>query len=649
MSTETASATGAETMGFQTEVSQLLDLMIHSLYGNKEIFLRELISNASDATDKLRFEALSNGDLYGGDGDLKVRLTADKDARTLTISDNGIGMSRDEVVENLGTIARSGTKQFFKSLTGDEAKDSQLIGQFGVGFYSTFMVAERVTVTTRRADAPAAEGVRWESAGKGEFSVETIERASRGTDITLHLREGEDEFLESWRLRSIVSKYSDHIAVPIVMLGEASPEGDPEANGDGEESQPEDEVINQATALWSRSKNDVSDEEYDEFYKHIAHDFESPLLRVHSKVEGNLEYTSLLYVPQRAPFDLWDRSARRGVKLYVRRVFIMDDAEQLMPNYLRFVRGVVDSSDLPLNVSREILQNNRQIDSIRSGSVKKVLGLLESTAKNEPEKYKTFWAGFGRALKEGIIEDTGNRDAIARLCRFSSTHDSTPGSVSLADYVSRMGESRKNIYYITADSTEAARRSPHLEVFAKHDCEVLFFTDEVDGWVVAHLTEFDGKPLKSVAKGDLELDDLGIESEDKSANEDESKDEEEATPESALLERVKTALGDRVKDVRVTRRLVSSPACLVADEYELGAHMERILKAAGQDVPDNKPILEVNPEHPMLKRIEAMTDDEVAADWAHLVYGQAVLSEGGQLDDGADFVQRLNRVFDGLA
>ena len=636
--------TAKETLGFQTEVRQLLDLMIHSLYGNKEIFLRELVSNASDAADKLRFEALSDGDLYEGDGDLQIRIDTDSEARTVTITDNGIGMSRDEVVENLGTIARSGTKQFFQALTGDQAKDAQLIGQFGVGFYSSFMIADKVTVTTRRAGAARTEAVQWESAGEGEYTIETVERSRRGTEVVLHLREGEDEFLSAWRLREVIRKYSDHISLPIVMRGEKAPD-------DADDVVPEDEVVNSATALWTRSKNDISDEEYEEFYKHVGHDFEAPLLKLHSKVEGNLEYTTLLFVPKRAPFDLWDRSARHGVKLYVRRVFIMDDAEHLMPNYLRFVRGVVDSNDLPLNVSREILQSNRQIDSMRNGSVKKILSLLETTARDDEESYATFWSQFGRVLKEGIIEDANNRDTIAKLCRFASTHADAPGSVSLGDYVERMGEQQKTIYYITADSIEAAKRSPHLEIFAKHNCEVLFLTDEVDEWVVAHLTEFDGKTLKSVAKGDIELDDLGAEAaKDDEDTQDDTKDESgEDSASDALVDRVKSALGERVKDVRVTRRLVSSPACLVADEFEMGAHMERILKAAGQDVPGSKPILEINPEHAMLKRLAKLDDDEAANDWSHLVYGQAVLSEGGQLEDGADFVTRLNRVFDALA
>ncbi|MBT6277661.1 MAG: molecular chaperone HtpG [Chromatiales bacterium] len=636
--------TGKETLGFQTEVRQLLDLMIRSLYSNKEIFLRELVSNASDAADKLRFEALSNGELYEGDGELKIRVTMDKDARTVTVSDNGIGMSRDEVIANLGTIARSGTRQFFDALSGDQAKDAQLIGQFGVGFYSCFIAADRVTVETRRAGLPAADGVRWESAGEGEYTVETVERAERGTAVTLHLREDEDEFLDGWRVRSVVRKCSDHISLPILMERESTGSDD-----EDEAEEASDETVNSATALWTKSKNEISDEDYNEFYKHVAHDFEPPLLKLHSKVEGTLEYSTLLFIPARAPFDLWDRSARHGVKLYVKRVFIMDDAEQLMPNYLRFVRGVVDSNDLPLNVSREILQGNRQIDSMRNGSVKKILSLLDSTAQNEPETFDKFWSAFGRVLKEGIIEDNANKDAIAKLCRFSSTHDGVAGSVSLADYVERMGEEQKSIYYITAASVEAASNSPHLEIFQKHGAEVMFLTDEVDEWVVAHLTEFDGKTLKSITKGDLELGDLGA-SEAKSEGDDEAKDDtadEGDDANAALVEKIKGSLGELVKDVRVTQRLVSSPACLVVDEFEMGAHMERILKAAGQDVPGSKPIMELNLEHPLVKRIGDL-DEDASSDWAHLLYGQAVLSEGGQLSDGAGFVQRLNRVFDTL-
>ncbi len=629
-----------ETLGFQAEVSQLLDLMVHSLYSNKEIFLRELISNASDAADKLRFEGLSDADLFEKDPDLQIRVSFDKDARTVTVSDNGIGMSRDEVVENLGTIARSGTRQFLKSLTGDQAQDSQLIGQFGVGFYASFIIADRVSVRTRRAGALRSEGVRWSSDGKGEYDIETIDRPRRGTEVTLHLREDEDEFLDDFRLRGVIRKYSDHISLPIKMAGIPMPPS--EGEDDAEEKPVEDETVNSATALWTRSKNDISDEEYDEFYKHVGHDFEAPLLRTHSKVEGRLEYTSLLYIPARAPFDLWDRNARRGVKLYVRRVFIMDDAEQLMPPYLRFVRGVIDSNDLPLNISREILQGNRQIDSMRNGSVKKILSLLETTAKNDEEKYATFWEQFGRVLKEGVIEDNSNRDTIAGLMRFASTHDASAPSVSLAAYKERMREGQKHIYYITADTIEAASASPHLEIFEKHGVEVLFLTDEVDEWVVGHLTEFDGTSLQSVTKGELGLDDLGEEAKSEDAGLDEEADEA-SDEDNALIERIKSALGELVKDVRVTKRLVSSPACLVADEHELGAHLERILKASGQQITRSKPIMEVNLEHPLMQRMDTAEEDQLD-DWAHLLFGQAVLSEGAQLADGAEFVRRMNRV-----
>jgi molecular chaperone HtpG len=643
------SSVNKETLGFQAEVSQLLDLMVHSLYSNKEIFMRELISNASDAADKLRFEAISSPGLLESDPDLKIRVVFDKDARTVTITDNGIGMSRDEVIQNLGTIAKSGTRQFLQNLTGDQARDSQLIGQFGVGFYSSFIVAERVTVRTRRAGAASSEGVRWESTGKGEYDLESVERARRGTEVTLHLREDEDEFLDDNRLRSIIRTYSDHISLPIVMEKPPQPS---QAPAEGEDAQDDaiedaiiDETVNSATALWTRSKNEISDEEYDEFYKHVGHDFEAPLLRVHSKVEGRLEYTSLLYVPARAPFDLWDRNSRRGVKLYVRRVYIMDDAEQLMPPYLRFVRGVIDSNDLPLNISREILQGNKQIDSMRAGSVKKVLGLLESTAKNEPQKYASFWGNFGKVLKEGIIEDTVNREMLAGLMRFTSTHDTSTPSVSLSDYVARMPEGQKQIYYITADTVEAALSSPHLEIFTKHEVEVLFMTDEVDEWVVGHLLEFDGKTLQSVTKGELGLDDLGGKDSDDTDSDADKADDDAPGPHDALLARLGECLVDLVKEVRVTKRLVSSPACLVADEHELGAHLERILKASGQSIGESKPIMEINLEHSLVQRMEA-TEDAALEDWAHLLYGQAVLSEGAQLRDGADFVKRLNRLLD---
>jgi molecular chaperone HtpG len=622
-----------ETLGFQAEVKELLNLMIHSLYSNKEIFLRELISNASDACDRLRFEALNNAALYGDDGDLQIRVSFDKEARTLTIADNGIGLSRDEAVEHLGTIAKSGTREFFSALTGDQAKDAHLIGQFGVGFYSSYIVADKVTVLSRRAGLEANQAVRWESAGEGDFTVEVIERAQRGTEVTLHLRQGEDEFLSSWKLREIIRKYSDHITLPILMKKE---KWDEEAKA--QLATDEDETVNQASALWSRAKSEITDEQYNEFYKHVAHDFEDPLAHVHARVEGKQEYTQLLYIPSRAPFDLFERTARHGIKLYVRRVFIMDDAEQLMPLYLRFVRGVVDSNDLPLNVSREILQQSRDIETIRGGCVKKVLGLLESLADHddaaEKEKYGKFWKEFGRVLKEGVGEDFANKERIARLLRFASTHPDTPDeNVSLADYVARMKEGQEKIYYVTAETFTAARNSPHLEIFRKKGIEVLLLSDRVDEWVTGHLTEFDGKPLQSVAKGGLDLGKLEDVAEKEEAEKaaDEYKD---------LLEKVKTTLGDKVKDVRVTHRLTDSPSCLVADEYDLGGNLQRILKAAGQPAPASKPILEINPRHPAVQRLKH--EETRFDDWANLLLEQAILAEGGSLDDPAGFVKRIN-------
>ena len=622
-----------ETLGFQAEVKQLLHLMIHSLYSNKEIFLRELISNASDACDKLRFEALNNQALYGDDSELKIRLSFDKDARTLTISDNGIGLSREEAVEHLGTIAKSGTREFFSALTGDQAKDAHLIGQFGVGFYSSFIVAEKVTVISRRAGLEADQAVRWESAGEGDFSVEMVEKAGRGTDVILHLRDGEDELLSNWKLRQIVRKYSDHITLPILMKKEQWDEEKKE-----QVVTDEDETINQASALWARPKSEITDEQYKEFYKHVAHDFEEPLAYIHAKVEGKQEYTQLLYVPQRAPFDLWDRNARHGVKLYVRRVFIMDDAEQLMPLYLRFVRGVVDSNDLPLNVSREILQESKDIETIRGGCVKKVLSMLESMADSEDaaekEKYGKFWAEFGRVLKEGVGEDFANKERIAKLLRFASTQSDTPDeTVSLADYVSRMKEGQEKIYYVTAETFTAAKNSPHLEIFRKKGIEVLLLSDRVDEWVTGHLTEFDGKQLQSVAKGGLDLGKLEDEAEKKEA-------EQAADEFKELLEKIKTSLGEKIKEVRVTHRLTDSPSCIVADENDMGGNLARILKAAGQKAPEMKPILEVNPKHPAVQRLkyeEARFDD-----WANLLLEQATLAEGGTLDDPAGFVKRIN-------
>ena len=622
-----------ETLGFQTEVKQMLNLMIHSLYSNKEIFLRELVSNASDACDRLRFEALNNSALYGDDSELKIRIAFDKTARTLTIADNGIGLSRDEAVAHLGTIAKSGTREFFSALTGDQAKDANLIGQFGVGFYSSFIIADKVTVVSRRAGVEADQAVRWESAGEGEFSVEMVSKASRGTEVTLHLRDGEDEFLSGWKLRQTVRKYSDHITLPIVMKKE-------EWNQEKGEQivSDEDETVNQASALWARSKSEITDEQYKEFYKHVAHDFEDPLAYVHAKVEGKQEFTQLLYIPGKAPFDLLDRSARHGVKLYVRRVFIMDDAEQLMPLYLRFVRGIVDSNNLPLNVSREILQESRDIDTIRGGCVKKVLGLLESMADSEEaaekEKYATFWKEFGRVLKEGTGEDFANKERIAKLLRFASTHADTPDeTVSLADYVSRMKEGQDKIYYVTAETFTAAKNSPHLEIFRKKGIEVLLLSDRVDEWVTGNLTEFDGKHLQSVAKGGLDLGTL----EDKAEKEEAEKAADEY---KELLDKIKTTLGDKVKDVRVTHRLTDSPSCLVADEHDLSGNLARILKAAGQKAPETKPILEINPKHPAVMHLkyEATRFD----DWANLLLEQATLAEGGTLDDPAGFVKRIN-------
>ena len=626
-----------ETLGFQAEVKQLLNLMIHSLYSNKEIFLRELISNASDACDRLRFEALNNTALYGDESgnnaELRIRLSFDKAARTLTIADNGIGLSREEAVEHLGTIAKSGTREFFSALTGDQAKDAHLIGQFGVGFYSSYIVADKVTVISRRAGLEAGQAVKWESAGEGEFTVEMVEKTERGTEVTLHLREGEDEFLSGWKLRQTVRKYSDHITLPILMKKE-------EWNQEKGEQivTEEDETVNQASALWARPKSEISDEQYKAFYKHVAHDFEDPLAYVHAKVEGKQEFTQLLYIPSKAPFDMLDRGARHGVKLYVRRVFIMDDAEQLMPVYMRFVRGIVDSNNLPLNVSREILQESRDIETIRGGCVKKVLGLLEGLADSEDvaekEKYTTFWKEFGRVLKEGTGEDFTNKERIAKLLRFASTHlDTAEEVVSLADYVSRMKEGQEKIYYVTAETFTAAKNSPHLEIFRKKGIEVLLLSDRVDEWVTGNLTEFDGKPLQSVAKGGLDLGKL----EDASEKEETIKAADEYKD---LLDKIKTTLGDKVKEVRVTHRLTDSPSCLVADEHDLGGNLARILKAAGQKAPESKPILEINPKHPAVQRLKY--EESRFDDWANLLLEQATLAEGGTLDDPAGFVKRIN-------
>ncbi len=626
--TENATA-NRETMGFQTEVKQLLQLMIHSLYSNSEIFMRELVSNASDACDKLRFEALHNDKLFESDSDLQIRIGYDKDARTLSISDNGIGMSRDEVINNLGTIAKSGTSEFFSKLSGDQKKDANLIGQFGVGFYSAFIVADKVTVKTRRAGETADQGVQWESDGGGEFSLEMIEKAGRGTEITLHLRDDQDDLLSGHRIRAIIHKYSDHIVQPILMKKE-------EWKEDTQVITDEDETVNQASALWARPKNEIEDDEYKAFYKHVGHDYQDPLAWTHARVEGRQEYTQLLYIPSKAPFDMWNRDARHGVKLYVRRVFIMDDAEQLLPNYLRFVRGVVDSSDLPLNVSREILQESKDIEAIRSGCTKKVIGLLEDMVKNEPEKYAQFWAEFGLVLKEGAAEDFANRGKIAALLRFATTHaDTDETNVTLADYIGRMKEGQDKIYYITAETFNAAKNSPHLEVFRKKGIEVLLMSDRVDEWVVSSMTEFSGKELVSVAKGGLDLGDM----EDEAEKQEQQK---QADDFKDLTDKIKTVLVDRVKEVRVTHRLTDSPACLVSDEQDIGGNMARILKSAGQQAPTFQPILEINPDHPVVARLKG--EQQHFDDWTAVLFDQALLAEGGQLDDPAGFVKRVNHL-----
>ncbi|HCP76521.1 MAG TPA: molecular chaperone HtpG [Pusillimonas sp.] len=629
--TQTDSNTApSETLGFQAEVKQLLHLMIHSLYSNKEIFLRELVSNASDACDKLRFQAIDNPELMQGDADLRIRVEYDADKRTVTISDNGIGLSREDAVQNLGTIARSGTKEFFSQLTGDKQKDANLIGQFGVGFYSSFIVADKVSVLSRRADVPETEAVLWESDGQGEFSVTQVEKADRGTSVTLHLREEEDEFLSGWKLREILRRYSDHISLPIQMLKEEWSE-----EKSAQVKTTEWETVNQANALWTRAKNEITDEQYKEFYKHVSHDFEDPLAWTHNRVEGRSEYTQLLFVPKRAPFDLWDRDGRRGVKLYVKRVFIMDDADQLLPTYLRFVRGVIDSADLPLNVSREILQESRDVRSIREGSTKRILMLLEDMAENKPDDYKAFWEQFGQVLKEGAGEDVANQERIAKLLRFASTHDNSANqTVSLADYVSRMKEGQDKIYYVTAESHAAASNSPHLEIFRKKGIEVILMSDRVDEWMLSFLREFDGKSLVSIAKGGLDLEQL--------ADEDEKKRQEEVAEQSKpLIERLQKALDGKVKEVRATARLVDSPACVVVDSNELSPHILRMLQAAGQEAPEVKPILEINPEHPLLGRVKDASDDDFG-DWAQVLLDQAMLAEGAHLKDAAGFVKRLN-------
>ncbi|MFA7655899.1 molecular chaperone HtpG [Acidithiobacillus thiooxidans] len=627
--------TNKETLQFQTEINQLMHLMIHSLYSNKEIFLRELISNASDACDKLRFEALADPSLVAGDSELKVEVDFDAEQGTLTVRDNGIGMNRDEVIANIGTIAKSGTKEFFERLSGDQSKDAKLIGQFGVGFYSAFIVADRVTLSTRRAGMEVEHGVRWESDGTGAYTLETVDLPERGTEIVLHIREDErQDLLNLWRLRGIINKYSDHIPLPILMRKA------------GEDGKPGDswETVNKASALWQRSKSEISDAEYKEFYQYVSHDYADPLAWAHNRVEGRLEYTSLLYIPGKAPFDLWEPNQTHGIKLYVQRVFIMDDTEhQILPRYLRFVRGVIDSSDLPLNVSREILQGNRVIDQMRSGSIKRVLGLLEEMAEKEPEKYQNFWNEFGRALKEGPGEDFANREQIAKLLRFASTHsDTETQNVSLADYIGRMREGQDKIYYITADTFIAAKNSPQLELLRKKGIEVLLLSDRVDEWLTSHLHEFEGKALSSVAKGALDLGSIETEEERK------SQEEIEKTAEG-LVERIKNALGDRVEAVRVSHRLTSSPACMVLGERDMALYMQQLLKQAGHEVPSTKPTLEINPTHPMLTRIESEKDASRFAEWSSLLLDQAILSEGGQLEDPAGFVARLNQLMLALA
>jgi molecular chaperone HtpG len=625
-----------ETLEFQTEARQILHLMTHSLYSNKEIFLRELVSNASDACDKLRFEALGDDSLYDGDGELAIQVEFDEEAKTITIIDNGIGMSRQEVIDNVGTIASSGTRKFLDAMTGDQAKDAQMIGQFGVGFYSSFIVADKVTLETRRAGASADEAVLWESDGEGSFSLENVEKAERGTKVTLHLKEGEAEFASPYRLKSIIKQYSDHISIPVMMTEEElDDEGKAKKDDDGN-TVTKLERVNSAAALWARDKSDISDEDYNEFYKHVSLDFTDPLSWIHSKVEGNQSYTSLLYVPTNPPFDLFDRDHKRGVKLYVKRIFIMDEAEQLMPNYLRFVKGVIDSDDLPLNVSREILQQNKVIDRIRGASVKKVLGMLESIQKNDKEKYATFWQSFGQVLKEGPIEDMANKDRIAKLLYFASTHnDNDEQNVTLDDYISRMPESQDKIYYIVADNYTAAKNSPHLEVFKKKGIEVLLLSDRVDEWLVSHLTEVDEKKLQSVARGSLDVD------------EDEKKEQEEVEKTfTSVLEHAKKVLDGKVKEIRMSQRLTDSPSCLVLEEHDMSAQMQQIMEAAGQYAPKSEPILELNADHSLVKKLHDITDDDLFEDYTHLLFEQAQLAAGAPLEDAAGFVKRVNKLLD---
>lgn len=642
-----------EKLSFQAEVKQLLNIVVHSLYSNKEIFLRELISNASDAIDKLRFEALSDPALYESDPDLKIKVNFDEKAKTVTISDNGIGMSRDEIVSHLGTIAKSGTREFLAELSGDQQKDAHLIGQFGVGFYSAFIVADKVTVISRRAGLQKEHGVRWQSSGAGDYTVENVEKITRGTDVILHLKEGEDEFLNNWRLRSIITKYSDHLNIPILMPKYVD-EDQKDEKEKTKQIDPEKidwETVNRATALWALPKNKISDEQYQEFYKHVAHDFENPLAWGHHKIEGGTtDYTCLLYLPARAPFDLWQREKHHGLKLYVQRVFIMDEVEQFVPSYLRFVRGILDTTALPLNISREILQDHPVITKLRSALVRHILDLLEKISKEDPEKYAKFWQEFGNVLKEGPAEDFANRDRIAKLLRFSSTHqlsgtsDAAYQHVSLSDYVKRMKEKQTKIYYITADNINAAKSSPHLEIFRKNDIEVLLLTDRIDEWVVSHLPEFEGKALQSVAKGDLALDEIETENKDKK-QEEEKKDEVKQKEFADLLKSIQTILDSQVKEVRLSHRLTNSPACLVRDNHALGPQMERLLKAAGQPVTESKPILELNPDHLIIRKMQEGLSQEQVTEWAHILYEQALLAEGSSLPDPAAFVQRMNKVW----
>jgi molecular chaperone HtpG len=627
-----------QTLNFETETKQLLNLVAHSLYSNKEVFLRELISNASDAAEKLRFEALSDESLYENDPELKIWVSFDSEKRTITVSDNGIGMTRDQVTENLGTIASSGTKKFLSHMTGDKEKDSQLIGQFGVGFYSAFVIADKVSVTTRYAGMTAEHGVYWESEGEGSYTVQNINKDQRGTTVVLHLKESEDEFLDQWRLRQIITKYSDHILLPIMMPKQQSQQEDEAEQQQPQEQQPEWEVVNQATALWARPKSEITDEQYQELYKHIAHDFENPLTWVHNKVEGKLEYISLLYIPSRAPFDLWTREQQNGLKLYVQRVFVTEDTEKLLPFYLRFVRGIIDSSDLPLNVSREMLQSNKVIDNIRNATVKRVLDLLERTAEHQPDHYQQFWNEFGKVLKEGPAEDYTNRDRIAKLLRFASTHnDSDEQSVSLDDYIGRMKEGQDKIYYVTAESYNMAKNSPHLEFFRKKGIEVLLLSDRVDEWLVAHLGEYEGKQLQSIAHDSVDLSSVEGE-QDKEAQQkaqDEYKD---------LVEKMQHCLGDTVKEVRVSERLTDSPSCLVSDKNDLSLHMKQLLQSMGQNLPSSQLILEINPDHPLIKRLNHYDNETQLQQWAQLLFDQAYIAEGGQLDDPASFVKRMNQL-----